>query len=67
MTMQEMGLPLYETVAGHRLAAGTMDHEDVQFCVQCTTEEEVRAYAVTLEREGFAQYDAREIRSTILY
>lgn len=61
MTMKEMGLPEYYTVAGHKLEAGCMDHEDVHFCIQCTTVEEVRAYAEELGKAGFTQYAYNEI------
>ena len=61
MTMKEIGLPEYYTDAGHKLEAGCMDHEDIHFCIQCTTIEEVRAYAEALEKDGFTQYDCSEL------
>ena len=61
MKLKDFGLPSFETIAGHTLESGTMDHDDVPFCILFVTEKEVRKYAETLESEGFTKYTSNEI------
>ncbi len=61
ITPESLGLPPFRTNAGNMLPAGTMDHNDTQFCFHASTEEECRTYAADLAAAGFVQQCMREI------
>lgn len=56
-----MEIPVYKTAAGLVLPAESVGENETQICVDSTNEDEVRAYACLLEKEGFTPCAAREI------